>query len=108
MSQSVGYNPNHNGKITSIMGRFKYFYHYKYNMEKAVTVMDKQGRIYIPKNLKKDLGRKFFVVKIDKEIMLVPIPIDPAKELERIGKRLPKKSIRELRKGILEAAMNVV
>lgn len=73
-------------------------------MEQATVVMDKQGRIYLPKQLKKDLGRKFFAVKINKDIMLVPVPADPVKELARIGKGLPRKSIKKLKKEILEEA----
>lgn len=77
-------------------------------MEKITVVMDKQGRIYLPKQLKKDLGRKFFVVKVNKDIMLVPVPSDPVKELERIGKKLPKKSVKQFRKEIMEEASRVV
>ena len=77
-------------------------------MEQTTVVMDKQGRIYLPKRLKKDLGRKFFAVKVNKDIMLVPVPSDPVKELARIGKGLPKKSVKRLRKEILEEASKVV
>lgn len=90
------------------MVKFIYFYHNNISMEKITVVMDKQGRIYLPKQLKKDLGRKFFVVKVNKDIMLVPVPSDPVKELERIGKKLPKKSVKQFRKEIMEEASRVV
>jgi DNA-binding transcriptional regulator/RsmH inhibitor MraZ len=77
-------------------------------MKQTTVVMDKQGRIYLPKHLKANIGRKFFAVKINKDIMLVPVPPDPVKELERIGRGLPKKSVRRLRKEILEEASKVV
>lgn len=76
-------------------------------MEKTTVVMDKQGRIYLPKKLK-TIGRRFFIVKIDKEFMLVPIPSDPVKELEKIGKGLPKKSLRQFKKEILEEARKAI
>ena len=90
------------------MVKFKYFYHYNTVMGQTTVVMDKQGRIYLPKQFKKDLGRKFFAVKINKDIMLVPVPADPVKELARIGKNMPNKSIKRLRKEILEEASKVM
>jgi bifunctional DNA-binding transcriptional regulator/antitoxin component of YhaV-PrlF toxin-antitoxin module len=90
------------------MEKFEYFYNYNIAMEKTTVVMDKQGRIYLPRQIKKDLGRKFFVVKINKDIILVPVPSDPVKELERIGKGLPKKSIKRFRKEILEETSKVI
>lgn len=55
-------------------------------------------------NIKKYLGKKFFAVKINEDIILVPVPLDPVNELASIGKGLPKKSIRRFRKEILEEA----
>lgn len=77
-------------------------------MEKVTTVMDKQGRIYLPKSLKKGIGKKFYIIKVDREIMLVPIPGDPAKELEKMGKSLPKKSIKSFRKEALKEVSKVI
>ena len=77
-------------------------------MEKTTVVMDKQGRIYLPRKLEKDTGRKFFIVKIDRELMLVPVPSDPVKELERIGKGLPKRTLKQFRKEILQEASKAV
>ena len=61
-------------------------------MEKAIAVMDKQRRVYIPKGIGKGKNfEKFFVVEMPNQIVLVPIPKNPVKDLERLGKKLPDK-----------------
>lgn len=77
-------------------------------MEKETVVVDKQGRIYLPKKMKEEVGSKFFVVRIDKELLLVPVPLNPVKELERIGKSLPRKSVSKFRKEILEGTSKAI
>ncbi len=73
-------------------------------MEKATVVMDRQRRIYTPKKLSEKVGSKFFVIKMGNEIRLVPVSTNPAEDLGRIGNKLPKKSISQLKKEILEEA----
>ncbi len=70
-------------------------------MEKAIVVMDRQRRIYIPRKFKEKAGCRFFVVKMGNEIRLVPVPSNPAKDLGMLGSKLPKKSIGQLRKEVL-------
>jgi bifunctional DNA-binding transcriptional regulator/antitoxin component of YhaV-PrlF toxin-antitoxin module len=73
-------------------------------MEKVMAVVDKQRRIYIPRQFKERVGSRFFVVKMGDEIRLVPVPDDPAKDLGVMGSKLPKKSIKQLKKEILAEA----
>ncbi len=47
---------------------------------------------------------RFFVVKVGNRTRLVPIPANPAKDLAMIGRKLPKKSTRQLREEILKQA----
>jgi len=70
--------------------------------------VDERGRIYIPKSLRKKIGREVFVVEVKDGILLIPKPKDPVKVLEKIGKQLPEKSIEELRKEIENAAMEEI
>ncbi|MDE1823262.1 MAG: AbrB family transcriptional regulator [Candidatus Micrarchaeota archaeon] len=68
--------------------------------------MDDQGRIYLPKKVKEGMGRRFFAFKMRGELILVPIPEDPVKDLQEQGKKLPKNiSIKTLRKEAYEEAM---
>jgi len=70
--------------------------------------VDERGRIYIPKSLRKKIGREVFVVEVKDGILLIPKPKDPVKVLEKISKQLPEKSIEELRKEIENAAMEEI
>lgn len=69
-------------------------------MENTIAVMDKQGRLYIPKRIKRPLESRFFVVKVDSKLILIPVPKNPAKDLEELGKGLPKKTVEEMKKEI--------
>jgi len=66
---------------------------------------DERGRIYLPKDIREKLGKEFYLVETKAGIYLIPIPANPVKDLEEIGKKLPEKSIKELRKDILKQAM---
>ena len=70
-------------------------------MERATVVVDRQRRIYLPRKFGEKVGSRFFVLKLGNEIRLVPVSRDPAKDLESIGSKLPKKSIKQFRKEIL-------
>jgi hypothetical protein len=50
--------------------------------------MDEKGRINIGKEAIKQYGNRFFIVKLSDEILLVPRPKDPVKELRNWGKEL--------------------
>ena len=78
-------------------------------MEKIVS-FDKQGRIYLPEELREYLKFRILVARTkDKGIFLYPIEEDPIEALAKLGKdRLKKKSIKQLkeeaRKEIEDAA----
>ncbi len=73
-------------------------------MEKATVVMDRQRRIYLPRKFKERVGSKFFVLKMGNEIRLIPVQANPAEDLGRLGSKLPKKSVKQLKKEILAEA----
>ncbi len=52
-----------------------------------ITVTDQRGRVTIGKKLAHKHGGRFFVVGTKKEILLIPTPKDPIKELGELGKR---------------------
>ncbi len=77
-------------------------------MERVTVVVDRQRRIYLPRKFNEKVGGKFFILKLGNEIRLVPVPRDPAKNLGEIGGKLPKKSIKQLKKDILAEAQKGV
>ena len=68
-------------------------------MEKIVS-FDKQGRIYLPEELRKYLQFRTFIAKAQgKGIYLQPIEEDPLEALSKIGKeKLKGKTISQLKK----------
>ena len=68
-------------------------------MEKILH-FDKQGRLYIPEDIRKRLQFRVLVARtVSKGIFLEPIEEDPIKALARLGKeKLKDKSIRKLKK----------
>ena len=67
-------------------------------MEKIVS-FDKQGRIYLPEELRKYLQFKTFIAKSQgKGIYIEPVEENPIYALSRLGKKLTK-SISQLKKG---------
>ncbi|OGJ20108.1 hypothetical protein A3K73_03070 [Candidatus Pacearchaeota archaeon RBG_13_36_9] len=82
-------------------------------MEKIVY-FDKQGRIYLPEELRKYLKFRILVAKAqDKGIFLEPIEEDPIEALAKLGKdKLKKKSVKQLkeeaRKEIEDAAVKKI
>jgi bifunctional DNA-binding transcriptional regulator/antitoxin component of YhaV-PrlF toxin-antitoxin module len=75
-------------------------------MEKSTVVMDKQGRLYLPKRIKKEMGRKFYIVKTPDRIILIPVPKDPVKALAELGRKagINKYSMKQIKKMIEEEA----
>ena len=82
-------------------------------MEKIVS-FDKQGRIYLPEELRAYLKHKVMVAKAtDKGICLEPIEEDPIKALAKLGKdKLKEKTLKQLKeeagKEIEDAAIKKV
>jgi hypothetical protein len=64
------------------------------------VLMDSRGRVTIGKELAKKYGRRFIVVPMYNDIVLVPKPKDPIKALAELGKKsdIGKFSIGEIRK----------
>ncbi len=58
---------------------------------------DEKGRIYIPKKYQSLIHDQVFIVELRGGLWLVPIPKDPLDELRKIGKKLPNKTIAELK-----------
>ena len=75
-------------------------------MAGTIIKMDKSGRIHIPTSIKDDLGPKFIITRLGSKLILTSIPEDPIKDLEEIGRSIPEKTLKELRKEILEEAYN--
>ncbi|MDO8460328.1 MAG: AbrB family transcriptional regulator [Nanoarchaeota archaeon] len=69
-------------------------------MEKIVS-FDKQGRLYIPEEIRKILQfNKTLVLRVyDKSLVIEPIDDDPIEALSKLGKeKLKRKSIETLKK----------
>ncbi len=66
--------------------------------------VDPKGRLYLPKELRKNLPKEVYLVRVDDGILIVPKPEDPLKELEELGKNLPNITIEEIRMEILKEA----
>ncbi len=68
-------------------------------MEKIVS-FDKQGRLYLPENMRKKILFQTLVAKtIEQGILLQPIEDDPLEALSRLGSvKLKKKTIQQLKK----------
>ncbi|AJC71154.1 MAG: AbrB family transcriptional regulator [Thermococcus sp.] len=66
--------------------------------------VDSRGRLYIPKELRRDISGEVYLVRVSEGILIVPKPEDPLRELEELGKKLPDVSIEELRREILKEA----
>ena len=73
-------------------------------MVKILARLDSKGRLYIPKEMREGLSREVYLVRLDHEILIVPKPDDPLRELEELGKDLPDKPLSEIKKEILEEA----
>ncbi|QDA30840.1 AbrB family transcriptional regulator [Thermococcus indicus] len=66
--------------------------------------VDSKGRLYIPKELRKDLSREVYLVRVNDGVLIVPKPEDPLRELEELGNKLPDIPLEELRVEILKEA----
>ena len=69
-----------------------------------ITRCDKKGRLYLKESVRSRYGSEFVVVETPREVVLIPVPEDPVKDLEELGKPLAKYSLKALRKRILERA----
>ncbi len=51
---------------------------------------DDKGRVTLPKEMRKELGQRFYAFRTKDEIILRPVLKDPLKALREEGKKLPK------------------
>lgn len=87
------------------MENFLYFPTRKISSGKMIARIDLKGRLYLPKNIRKKLGSEVYIIEVGDTITVIPKPKDPIKELEEAGKKLPDKTIKELKNEILEEAL---
>jgi len=65
---------------------------------------DKNGRIYLKRRLRARYGEKFIVLETARDIVLLPVPRDPVRALQEIGKPLRGYSIAQIKAMIREQA----
>lgn len=71
--------------------------------------LDDRGRILIAKKIREKYGDEFMLVEAPGEIVLLPVPKDPLKDLQELGKKLPKDmSVKDLKKMAQELALKEV
>jgi hypothetical protein len=51
------------------------------------------------------LTKEVFIVETPEGILLIPIPEDPYKELEKLGKKLPELTLKQLKEEIRKQAV---
>ena len=70
------------------------------------VLADERGRIVLGTKMLDEYGKKFAVVGMPKEIVLVPISKDPLSELKRMGKEagIDKYTLSELKRMAKEEA----
>ena len=65
---------------------------------------DRKGRIYLEESIRARYGKKFIVVEAPGELVLLPVPDDPVKDLREWGKPLRGMSMEEIKQAIQEQA----
>lgn len=75
-------------------------------MGHSILEIEKNGKIYIPKEIQQKYGKKFFIVPYKDKIVLYNMPENPVLDLINIGKKLKDISIDELKKDIETEAYN--
>ena len=74
------------------------------SMKTEVLKCDERGRLYLKEAVRMRYGEKFVLVEAPDEIVLLPVPADPLKDLVDLGRKLPKLSLRQLRARIRRRA----
>ena len=75
-------------------------------MVNSIIGMEKNGKIYIPKEIRENYGTKFFIVPYRDKIIPYDIPENPIENLTRLGERLRDIPIKKLKNDINEEAYN--
>ena len=68
------------------------------------TETDKQGRLYIPKEVREKYGEKYHIVTYEDRIELIPVADDPLAAARAAAGELRDASISEVREDIEEEA----
>jgi len=85
-----------------LTAKFKSFPVNNNDMEAKI---DKRGRIYLPKPVRKKLGESVYLTEFKDGILIIPKPKDPVRQLEELGKLITAKTITEIKKDIEDEAM---
>jgi hypothetical protein len=65
----------------------------------GVLKCDERGRLVLPQAVRERYGEAFYLARARDRLMLIPAAKDPVKDLEEIGKKLPRTlSAHELKK----------
>lgn len=54
--------------------------------------------------LRRRYGDEFFVIETSREVVLLPVPVDPVKDLRELGKKIKGYTIDDLKRKIQEQA----
>ncbi len=65
---------------------------------------DRKGRLYLKEALRSRYGEKFVIVEAPHELILLPVPKDPVKDLAELGRPLRKHSLVSIKRRIREQA----
>lgn len=75
-------------------------------MVHSILEMEKNGKIYIPKEIRQKFGIKFFIVTYQDRIILYNIPDNPIEDLIKIGEKLKDIPIEEIKEAVYKEAYN--
>lgn len=64
------------------------------------TQCDQKGRIQLKQAVREKYGEKFVIVEAPDKILLLPVPRDPVRDLEELGRPLRGISMKALKKRI--------
>ena len=68
------------------------------------TTCDRKGRLYLQESVRAKYGKTFIVVEAPRELVLLPVPTDPVKDLREWGKPIQGMSMKEITQAIQEQA----
>ncbi len=69
-------------------------------MVNQLIKIEKNGKIYIPSEIREKLGKKFFIVPYPDKIVLYNVPDDPVGDLVKIGEKIKDISLEKLKEDI--------
>ena len=75
------------------------------SMEPLRATCDQRGRMYLDKKLRDDYGSDFIVVRAPGRLIFLPVPKDPLKDFQELGKKLPDMTVAQLKREIRKQAL---